>query len=1078
MPHTILKKLLGLSLPIGLALLGATDAMAQLQCTAPLAAVLQSGPTGTLTLAAPTATPAATFVRATPTNLVLNGDFETFTNLALLQGPFSATLADPSAIPGPLGTNPQRAWARNTTTVPNWTVGGGNANTYTWHGRNSVLLGTPKSAAPGVGALGGYIYLGMSGQDLLAGGLPYTAPYPASAQGRITPPGVVTIKIPNTAFQANQSGGPAFIQQTVNLTVGRQYRMTYYVAAENLLNASTYSSVNGIMALDISGYAREYLTVHGNSNPLTNAGANGLYYTVEFTAKQAATTVSFINFGHAATVTGSNAAALAAEASIDDVIINACAISVSGNVFNDTNALTDNLVNGAGTNGGSASLKAYLVNSANQVVGTATVSVGGTYTFANVTPATTYTVVLSNTTTAIALGATPPAPSLPLTYDNTGESNAAPTVPGSDGTINGISAPFSVVATNVIDINFGIGQVILPPNPNGTNTCNAGSYTVLRSLLPGQNVSLVTGGGFLDRTAPNNIVTNGSLENPANATAVAGAGGWTTNLVGWTASGGGVSSYKQFIHPADNFFTVNMEGIQAFYFGNLVITAAVPPLPVAPSAGGYWNLPTTQSLTPSVGYGTPATPVALQQTLATVAGTRYRLSFANGYEHRNAGGSQFTTPSLFGVQIGAYPYVYLAGGPGQPATHILEFVATSTSTIIKFSNWGHINFNNPSATELVMDDVIVNACPPLPSVSGNVFNDTNGLVDTFVNGTGTNAASPALTAYLVNSANQVINYATISPGGTYTFANVTPATSYTVVLSNAAGTTASLGIAPPAASLPAGWVNTGENNAAPAVAGNDGVVNGVSAPFAVVAINVVNINFGIEQPPVAGTATYTAQSNAGGTVTVTVDVGAFIGPLPIGVTGSSATDATTITNIKITAFPANATTITINGTTYTSGTFPAGGITLTLAQLIGMSVDPTAGAVTVTIPYIAIDAAGQQSAPGAVVLPFGGGTANLGVTKTNGTTTLVAGSTTSYTLTFSNLGPSLADGAVVKDVTSPGLACTAISACSSTGGASCPASLPAGFTSLTSLAGLAITSFPANSTVVLTIVCNVTATGQ
>jgi uncharacterized repeat protein (TIGR01451 family) len=688
------KNLSNLLFTMGLLILsifGSGKAMAQLQCTNPLAAVLQSGPTGTLTLAAPTPTPDAAFVRTTPANLVLNGDFENFANLALLQGPFSATLADPSAIPGPGSTNPQESWARNTTTVPNWTVGGGNANTYTWHGRNSVLLGTPKSAAAGVGAAGGYIYLGVSAQDLLVGGAAYTAPYPASPEGRITPAGPVSIKIPNTALQSNQSGGPAFIQQTVNLIVGRQYRMTYYVAAENLLNGSPYSSVNGIMGLDISGYAREYLTVHGHSSPLTNSGVNGLYYTLEFTAKQAATTIGFVNFGHATTVVGSGNS-VAAESTIDDVIINACTL-------------------------------------------------------------------------------------------------------------------------------------------------------------------------------------------------------------------------------------------------------------------------------------------------------QYR-------------------------------------------------------------------------------------------VSGNIFNDINGLSDSLVNGTGTNAASLAMTVYLVNSANQVVNYATVSPDGTYYFANVAPATDYTVVLSNNAGTAASVGIAPPPASLPAGWVNTGENNAAPAVVGNDGLVNGVSAPFAVSTTDIANINFGVEQPPVAGTATYTTRPNPGGTVAVAVDVGAFVGLLPASIIGSNATDANTVTNIKITAFPINASAITINSVVYTAGTFAAGGITLKLDQLPGIVVDPSDGAITVTIPYVAIDAAGQQSAAGAVVLPFGGGTANLAVTKTNATTTLVAGSTTSYTVTFSNAGPSVGDGTVIKDVPSSGLICTVISYCTSTGGASCPASLPAAFTSLFSADGLTIINFPANSTISLVILCNVSATGN
>jgi uncharacterized repeat protein (TIGR01451 family) len=442
---------------LGLSLLSVNSYAQTVQCAAPLAAVLQTGPTGVLSLNAPTIVPPAYFVRATPTNLVANGDFETFANAALRQGPFTATLIDPAAIVGAGSTNPQ-AWATNKTTVPNWTVGGGNKDTYSWHGVNSVLLGTPKSTAPGVGAAGGYIYLGMSAQDLLAGGAPYVAPFAATAQGRIVPPGVVTVKTPNTAFQVNQSGGPAYIEQTVTLTVGRQYRMTYYVAAENLLNASNYSNANGIMALDISGYAREYLTVQGHNNPLTNLGANGLYYTLEFTAKQAATTVRFSGFGHAATVTGSNAADVAAEPSIDDVIINLCAVyTVSGNVYNDVNGLTDNLVNGTGTEAGSTTLTAYLVR-AGLVVAVSDVSAGGVFTFANIAPGTGFTVVLSNSATVL-VGAAAPAASLPVGWINTGENNAASTVTGNDGAPNGISAAFDVVAANVIDRNFGIRQL-------------------------------------------------------------------------------------------------------------------------------------------------------------------------------------------------------------------------------------------------------------------------------------------------------------------------------------------------------------------------------------------------------------------------------------------------------------------------------------------------------------------------------------------------------------------------------------------------------------------------------------------
>ncbi len=258
--------------------------------------------------------------------------------------------------------------------------------------------------------------------------------------------------------------------------------------------------------------------------------------------------------------------------------------------------------------------------------------------------------------------------------------------------------------------------------------------------------------------------------------------------------------------------------------------------------------------------------------------------------------------------------------------------------------------------------------PPV-SVTGNVFNDTNGLNDTFVNGTGTNAGSGTLTAYLVR-AGLVVSSSPVAAGGTFSLPAAANTTGYTVVLSNTAGV--ANGAASPAPSLPAGWVNTGENNAAPAVAGSDGTINGVSAPFDVALTTVPNRNFGIEQPPTAGTATYPVQTNPGGTGTLPVGAGAFTGALPGGVVGSNATDPTAVTNIRITAFPSNVTSITINGTTYTSGTFPPGGVTVTVAELAGMNVDPIDGLNTIDIPYVAIDAAGQESNLGHVILPFTG----------------------------------------------------------------------------------------------------------
>jgi len=98
-------------------------------------------------------------------------------------------------------------------------------------------------------------------------------------------------------------------------------------------------------------------------------------------------------------------------------------------------------------------------------------------------------------------------------------------------------------------------------------------------------------------------------------------------------------------------------------------------------------------------------------------------------------------------------------------------------------------------------------------------------------------------------------------------------------------------------------------------------------------------------------------------------------------------------------------------------------------------------------------------------------TAFLTAAKTNGVNTLGAGSTTTYTLTFTNTGPSSADGAVIKDIPSAGLNCTAVS-CSATGGAAC------GTVSVGALlAGHPLPAFPSGGAVTVLLTCTVTASG-
>lgn len=108
------------------------------------------------------------------------------------------------------------------------------------------------------------------------------------------------------------------------------------------------------------------------------------------------------------------------------------------------------------------------------------------------------------------------------------------------------------------------------------------------------------------------------------------------------------------------------------------------------------------------------------------------------------------------------------------------------------------------------------------------------------------------------------------------------------------------------------------------------------------------------------------------------------------------------------------------------------------------------------------------------------GSVNLAITKTNGTTTLVAGQTTSYTVTVSNVSPSIAlINGVVTDAPTAGLSCTTATCTNNGTAATCPAPYnpgPAAFTTLS--AGLVIPLLPANSSLSFVVTCGVLATGQ
>ncbi len=99
---------------------------------------------------------------------------------------------------------------------------------------------------------------------------------------------------------------------------------------------------------------------------------------------------------------------------------------------------------------------------------------------------------------------------------------------------------------------------------------------------------------------------------------------------------------------------------------------------------------------------------------------------------------------------------------------------------------------------------------------------------------------------------------------------------------------------------------------------------------------------------------------------------------------------------------------------------------------------------------------------------------NLSVSKTNNTSTLASGQTTSYTVTIANGGPSEAGGSVLLDTPSAGLSSCTVTACTPSGGALCPGTLA---NMLSPGPGLGIATWPSGGALVFNVQCTVTATG-
>jgi hypothetical protein len=224
----------------------------------------------------------------------------------------------------------------------------------------------------------------------------------------------------------------------------------------------------------------------------------------------------------------------------------------------------------------------------------------------------------------------------------------------------------------------------------------------------------------------NNLVTNGSFENGAPSPAGskyywATGSSYTPFSVpsGWQ-SAGTPNTYATWGNdgpgtPHTQFSDNLPDGANSVYFGNADTTVNQPP---TWNADGTVSFPAAPTFSPVYGG-----PCQLWQTVSTNTSPApsYLLSFwASG---EAALTSAFNTDGIFGLKVtnvlpgDPIQYLTAPGGNGLVGKSIrydYSFVPLNPllPVTVEFTNWGHLNLNaNQYATELVIDDVIVNPVP-------------------------------------------------------------------------------------------------------------------------------------------------------------------------------------------------------------------------------------------------------------------------------------------------------------------------------------------------------------------------------
>jgi hypothetical protein len=422
------------------------------------------------------------------------------------------------------------------------------------------------------------------------------------------------------------------------------------------------------------------------------------------------------------------------------------------------------------------------------------------------------------------------------------------------------------------------------------------------------------------------------------------------------------------------------------YFGDLVLTfnqpVKNPVIHIAGLGGSYRYLPSGAPNTPANYLSTFfATELELSTpglTSTLLSGNQFITVSGNNILNNNdvnPNGGSIIDPTEFINNLGAATGSVRINGTVQTLVYRV-YLQGGTASQFAWSAPGTASLPGAPRDPFTGDIWYVAASydrPALQVITGNVFNDADGLTDNNVAKTLTSVgpvdnpktnAGGLVYANLLNSAGNVVASQLVAANGTFLFDNV-PVGTYTVQLTaNSSAGTYATPAAPPATILPAGWVNTGEFNGSGA--GSDGSVNGLSAPIVVAAgVIVSDINFGIERLPDSKPQTKIITTPlVGETITLNTPGSGRFGDVPV-LAGSDPEDQPV--EGVLTGKSVQFTTLATVGASNTPATLRYNGVDITLNQIIP---NFNAALLTVFLPnpwagqglkfnYAFVDAAGK-----------------------------------------------------------------------------------------------------------------------